>query len=502
MSQGRKSIRLWITAHQRTLFPLLAFVVPVAIRIIPEVLMGQYTIGFDTMGYYVPNAILFQHGVNVSYLLSIAPLFYIFYTSLVVTFGSPVFLLKILSPLILGLLALSIFLFAKKGLRWSATKSTCVSILGTVYFVALRASSDQLREELSLVFLFFILTSLVNRKDASWRSYALISVAMFSTVLSDQIGATITFGIVLLTLLGDFLHRQYGQTAKLVVASLPAAAYFITFYWWYVSTAGFPRPSDNVSVLYSWTGFASYESMLTNEAGLFLFCFLPLLPLVILGFKRCGNIQIRFWLVFSLILMIVPLSVSPYRWILILIYPLSFYAIDGISALKNIRWKRFQPTAQKIAISYLILSTAILSLGFIFMTTEKPFIYFSTSGMNSYVNQIPSSLLQNTVPLSDCQSTSTALQWFKANADPNSVLLTHAAFYGWALMMLDNNKVYDYGFENPDKAAATVNNQTHAQLYLIWWTDGNGWYGLPTVPQQFHEVYQSGQIAIYRYSSS
>ena len=127
--------------------------------------MGPYVVGFDTMAFYVPNTLLWLHnGVNLWSFLAIAPLFYAIYMSLVSVGGSPVFLIKIISPLLLGFLALSIYFFAKRGLSWSLPKSTFVAVLGTVYFVALRASWDQLREEFSLIFFFVVLMLLIYRK--------------------------------------------------------------------------------------------------------------------------------------------------------------------------------------------------------------------------------------------------------------------------------------------------------------------------------------------------
>ena len=124
--------------------------------------MGPYIIGFDTMGFYVPNTLLWLHnGVNLGNFLATAPLFYTIFMSIVAAGGSPVFVLKIISPLLLGFLGLSMYAYAKRGLGWSPSKSTFVALLGTIYFVALRASWDQLREELGLVFFFVVLMLLI-----------------------------------------------------------------------------------------------------------------------------------------------------------------------------------------------------------------------------------------------------------------------------------------------------------------------------------------------------
>ena len=148
------------------LFPLVAFIIPLVVRAVPEILMGPYIIGFDTLGFYVPNALLWLHnGINFGNFLTTAPLFYSVFTLLVAVVGSPVFVLKIISPLLLSLLGLSMYSYAKRGLGWSPSKSAFVALLGTLYFVALRASWDQLREELGLVFFFIVLMLLTERKE-------------------------------------------------------------------------------------------------------------------------------------------------------------------------------------------------------------------------------------------------------------------------------------------------------------------------------------------------
>ena len=185
-----------------------------------------------------------------------------------------------------------------------------------------------------------------------------------------------------------------------------------------------------------------------------------------------------------------------------LTYPLAFYATDALSRLKSIKWKRFKFTVHRIAILYLVLSTAILSFGFIFMTSENPFFYFNPEHFNNYVYQIPTSMLQNTISITDCHDTVNALQWFKDNVNSSALLLTHTVFYGWALLTLNENQVRNYGFDDPVNAATTAAQEGHTQIYLIWWVNGQGWYAQPTLPSSFHEVYQSGKIAIYSYDSN
>ena len=504
MTQVTDSIKKWTGNHRLFIFPFLAFAVPVVVRAIPEILMGPYILGFDTMGFYIPNTLLWLHsGVNLSLLLN-GQLFYAIFMPIVAAGGSPILALKVIAPLLLGFLGLSIFAYAKKGLGWSSLKSVFVAVLGTVYFVALRASWDMLREEVGFVFLFVVLMLFINRKNSSWKHYAVLSLSMAVVVFSHQLVSVIMFGVVIFTVAYELFYKDFFEASKVLLVSLPSALFFVIVYLSSAVQYGLLNYSTNVgSASASWTGFTSYLSMLASEWGFFLYCYLLLLPLVVVSIWRFENLQLRSWLIMSLILLFIPLaSVSPYRWVLMLTYPLAFYATDSINRLKLIKWKRFKITIYRIAILYLVLSTAILSFGFIFMSSAKPFFYFNPSQFNIYLNQIPSSMLQNTISITDCRSTVNALQWFKNNVNSSAVLLTHTVFYGWALLTLNEDQVKTYGFGDPSMAAMTVAEEGYTQIYLIWWVNGQGWYGQPTLPSAFHEVYQNGKIAIYSYNST
>ncbi len=244
----------------------------------------------------------------------------------------------------------------------------------------------------------------------------------------------------------------------MILVSLPAVIYFFIVYLSGVCKSGFLNYSTNVgSPLATWTGFTSYQSMLISTGGLFLYCFLLILPIALISMWRLRKIQLGSWLLFSIILMLLPIaSVSPYRWVLMLTYPLAFYATDTLSRLKSIKWKRYRFTVRRIAVLYLVLSTAVLSFGYIFMTPQQPFLYFNPAYFNSYSYQIPTSMLQNTISITDCQDTANALHWFKDNENSSSILLTHTVFYSWALLTLNESQVRKYGFDAPDKAAMAM----------------------------------------------
>ena len=81
-------------------------------------------------------------------------------------------------------------------------------------------------------------------------------------------------------------------------------------------------------------------------------------------------------------------------------------------------------------------------------------------------------------------------------------LLVHDVFYGWASLTLDGSQLIPYGYGNPETVAQKLEeNGSEYQLCLIWWISGSGWRGQPTVSSAFRQVYQSGRIAVFTFTS-
>jgi hypothetical protein len=481
-------------------FPLLAFLIPLVIRAIPEILMGPYVVGFDTLGYYVPNTLVWlRDGVGFWAFLGVAPFLYVLLMSATYV-GVPIVIsLKVMSPLLLGFLGIIVFFYANKTLAWSPKKSLLVVLFATLYFAALRVSWDMLRSELALIFLFATLIFL--KKDGNpLRNGVLLSLAMLSVVFAHQLVAVIMFAIVLVTLIRLFLDKKMVELRRLIVSSVPATALFLLIvYANYVASSQFSvvsgclgHSSEGFMALF---GFASYTDLVADTLGFLVFCYLPLVPLLVLGARRFkGNLQLKvwiFWIFLSLLLVIVSPSaffaVFPYRWTLLLTFPLAFYAAEGFAGLKL--------NAHKAGVGLML---ATLSVGFMVLPNTSAFPYFGL-----FTLYVPSSMLQNTVSLSDSQDTVNALQWVRNNMPSDARLLVHDVFYGWASLTLDGSQLIPYGYGNPETMAQKLEaNGSEYQLYLIWWIDGSGWHGQPTVSSAFRQIYESGRIAVFMYNTS
>ena len=90
-----------------------------------------------------------------------------------------------------------------------------------------------------------------------------------------------------------------------------------------------------------------------------------------------------------------------------------------------------------------------------------------------------------------------ALSWVQSRMDDHTILITHTAFYGWALQTFDLNRVIHYGWGNPIEAAAAARMTGYERVYVIWWVRGLGWN--PPMPHAFEMVYRRNRIAMYEY---
>ena len=304
------------------------------------------------------------------------------------------------------------------------------------------------------------------------------------------------FFIVLVTLIRLSYNRQIGDVLKLVVCSAPAA--FLFFAIVYANSVVFSEFSlsgwlgQSSAGFISLFGFVSYENLVVDTLGFLVFCYLPILPLVLLGFRRFEKgLQLKAWVlcifvVLSLAFAAVFIGHFPYRWILLLTYPLAFFAVEGFASL---RLRGYKLGAG--------LMLAMLSVCFIFLPNNIAFPYFAI-----FPSYVPTSMLQNTVSLSDCPATSNVLQWVKTNMDNDTCLLVHRAFCGWAYLTLDGDQLILYNYDTPETMAQKV-KENGRQLWLMWWVNGSGWYDQPTVSYDFGKMlYKNGHLAIYEYTGA
>jgi hypothetical protein len=225
--------------------------------------------------------------------------------------------------------------------------------------------------------------------------------------------------------------------------------------------------------------------------------------LVFLGLRRTVHVDLRNW---AVVLMGFALStlvpffgfiVMSYQWSLLLDIPLCVYASAGIARILGtsrpiINWsglirRKILPTLSVI----LVVSAAL----YIVVPAQHAVLYYS-----AFPSFLPTSMVQDTVPISDMGSLKLMLEWVQLNMRPGTVLITHQAIYGWARAYLpSNDNIIDYYYSSPMRGVSLAESQGFSSIFVVWWLPGLGWHGQAYLPNGFATVFQDGDMAVYTY---
>jgi len=488
----------------KKIIPFLAFFFPFIIRSIPEIIAWPYPIGFDTLLY--ANDILNEKylKMNIMQLLKSTSLFYII-SSLANKFLKDVFLtIKLFGPILFSMLCFSLYLYSRKVLNWNEYKSFFVSFLASIYFVSLRISWEMYRQMLGFIFLIIGLIAL-RMKNIKWR-ILIVMLSGFLTVLSHELSTVLFFIIMIMHF---FIEKKLQSKAYIFLMVMPAFILFI--YQLYNPIIG------NIRIPYERIVSFSFIDTAIFISGFLIYILLPILPLIILGAFSLKGIDIWSWLIICLIFSYWPLFLSEYsivlwfRWALLLIYPAIFLSIEGFWKLLNygrkIVWK-FN-IGRILALSILFLNLVMSSYYLISLPENQSFKYFGE--WNYYKQFIQTSMLQNSISISDTPSVVEAIKWIdKKIAGNDSILILHEAIDNWARIFINKNKIIrinEVGLSSPIREniekilirLSEENIKNGKKVYTIWWIEGKGWYNMLKLPSQFKEIQRFGNIGIFQY---
>jgi len=204
------------------------------------------------------------------------------------------------------------------------------------------------------------------------------------------------------------------------------------------------------------------------------------------------------------------------RWVYLLVYPLLFFAVQGLERIwrfvPNVKGKVKRLLPKVFAIAY-VFSLLVMSGYYLTTSPENAFPYFSQ--YNPYLAEIPSSMLQNTLSISDNPSLVACFEWLNNNTAESSVVMSHYALYDLAAIYISSHHIVSVdqgpsmwanlqnGTTLADQMLSTANEYSaggHVKVYTVWWISGDGWYGIRSLPSDFKEVYHSGKMAVYMYN--
>jgi hypothetical protein len=356
-------------------------------------------------------------------------------------------------------------------------------------------SWDLYRNMLGLTFILLSLPLLQNSTGA--KKSILLSLLVVLAVASDQLTGVIILTLLAVRTLTAIVHQKRKDLQRLLQVGLPGTLlFFAIVYSGELFYGGLVQ------------GQASIPSneILVSSVGFLGYAYAPLIPLILLGFRRIQNSDLRTWSwlcivgAMSTLLPFLGLIVKSYRWTLLLDVPLCIYASAGLARLLastpsfTERWTRLRPAVLPILSASLIISAAL----YVGLPAQRALPYFA-----AFPPLLPTSMIQDSIPLSDMQNLNSLLIRASANMGPSTVLIAHMAIYGWARAYLSSNAhLINYGYSSPLEGVAMANSAGYTTILMIWWVNGSGWHDQPCVPIGFVPESQLGDLTLYTFQSS
>ncbi|MEM3430845.1 MAG: hypothetical protein QXN20_08125 [Candidatus Bathyarchaeia archaeon] len=494
------------------------FLLGVFLRGIPELIVEKYPVGYDTTAHYIFNILNFGR-LDVVEMLRQAPLFYLIAYGSIQILGIDVFtLLKISGPVMYGLLCCSLYYFLRRGLGFRLDAATLGGLIFASQLVSLRLSWDMFRLELGLALMFTTIILILRNSRGKGFLVAIFSIL---TVLAHQMASLTMFFTALWILIR---RRSLGrELISDIVPLIPSGVLFTLIL--YITFLVPSAPDPKIVTLGSSRLFPSYFeidprfmeggyiTIVRNIALLMLFCYGLISPLIFRGFKRDEALDpmLVFFSVGSFSPIVFPFISMPavyWRWILILIIPLSAYSALGLMKYRLL-WRR---RAAGIILIFTIFFG--LAVGYASGTLPLRGLYFTFTGrqpippnpgrtgygpVESLNTYIPATLVASSTSvenitgvIDDCIG---SLRWLDRNAKQESLLLAEERFTSWArLYTSEGTRLALYSGLTPiDKVLEELRDQMFENIYLIWYSN---------VPlKDFREAYRQGSIAIYEYVS-
>ena len=503
----------------------LAFVSGFIVRLVPELLSFPHPIGFDTVYYAarMKNGIVWYHW---SSFFSTWLIYFIFVPMYSLIRVDPFLLLKIVGPLLYGGSTAGIYYFAWKGLNWSAKKSLLAAVFFVFQLAALRISWDLYRNVFGLMLLLFALPFF--KKIESEKELALLAVLSLLVVFGHEFASVTMLAVILWLMVNGFLRKEKKIPYRVLIAILPAFIVFMGSIFFRMSPAFIrvetnvirvndslnPHPGglfflvDYLKVDNPVQQYANYFELVSHVASLFVLLYLVWLPLVLVGFFRDDVLDAWTILLFvgSFSCLIIPFGALNLwnRWMFMLVYPLTFYAVNGLwKALKSqdkgvasvLKWMNWIKVSKKGAIR---ISLITVLLGSLFMTWPLIFGSIGLFCIPTTCRYVPSTMQSSSLPLQDTEGTVEAVEWLNRHMAVGSSVLVHHVFFFWTKLYLDENHVVVLFTNNLEAALNLALENGFNSIYFVWWNEDIGWHGL-TVPSDFVPVFESGRISVFEY---
>ncbi|MCK4434927.1 hypothetical protein KAU92_05500, partial [Candidatus Bathyarchaeota archaeon] len=330
-------------------------------------------------------------------------------------------------------------------------------------------------------------------------AYALLGLLNRKDEAKTRVSKRLIFAV--LPALTVFLAGLYLRVFPVSYEALPAVGPNVV---WVTDTVrqSYGELSFFVNYLGMNTGmdiYPNYLFLVPQVFMLFALLYLPYFYLVWKGFFRDEILGI--WtgllLIGSLGCLITPFFALDlwHRWMFMLVYPFTFYAVNGAKILFN-RLRQGKVPLGNLRKKMFGIVFATVLLGTVFLAT--PFLMVNV-GFGIY--SLPASIYfctSPTVPYQDVNGTIQAVHWLKDNMQNDSCAVLQNCFVTWAELYLENSHNIIGYMNDVDLAVDSALQEGYKHIYFVCWNENVGWYCVD-VPERFVELQSFSRISIYEY---
>ena len=184
----------------------------------------------------------------------------------------------------------------------------------------------------------------------------------------------------------------------------------------------------------------------------------------------------------------------PYRLWLMLAFPLPIYAGMGAVRLLRGEWR-------KKALALLLIGfTVWLSAGYLTARADNPPEYIKRFPILYTSGYMPSTYLQNVVPVEQTGDLLRALEKAGELAERDGVVVVPRQFAGFAYYALNGSpRVVVTKMVSGDLSPVLKSARERGSIavYTVWWAEPSGWYGVWELPPELKRVAIEGTFAVY-----
>ena len=487
------------------------------VRLVPELLAFGSPIGFDTIHY----AVVMKSGVvwaNWGSFFTSTWLLYGLTVPLYAVSGvDPFVLLKVVAPALYGLNVAGVYWFSRRYLGWEVKMGLVAVGLFAFSFAAIRISWDLLRNMLGMGLLLFCLP-FVTRVRSRWGFVGFAALSLLTVFAHEFAAVTWAFMFVGLLVWRSVKGRFNVESLRLLGAGLPAFVVFAVGMWLRFFPIKFEGAAANListgeasvgrsfpfvnylvvkDAVYS---YPSYWSLLFEVLLLFGFLYLPILFLVWKGYFKNNvlNLWVGLLLVGSFGCLVLPFFALDFwaRWMFMLVYPFTFYAVYGLFRIFRSSNKQ-RHVARRVSRGLAkagLAALVLLGCGYLvipLLVTADNLGVIPTD-VSLHFSSSPTPCYEDVCGVID------AMEWLDANMDGNSFVALYHVFVPWGRLYLDRSHFMVQYVNDAEYAVELGFEHGFSYSYFVWWNEPNAWYP-GSVPNGFVDVQDFGRISVYNY---